>query len=75
MSIALLDHTKLIEAMAEKDATQEKLAEELRITDRHLRNLRERDTDISTSLLYQMSQVFQVPMESLLALREEGSEI
>lgn len=75
MSIALLDHTKLIEAMAEKDATQEKLAEELRITDRHLRNLRERDTDISTSLLYQMSQVFQVPMESLLVLREEGSEI
>ena len=40
MIIALLDHKKLIKAMEAKNATQEELAEEINITDRHLRNLR-----------------------------------
>ena len=54
--------------------TQEELAEEINITDRHLRNLRERDTDISVSLCYRLSQVFQIPMEELLVVREEEME-
>ena len=71
MTTALLDHEKLIKAMEVTDLTQEELAEEIGITDRHVRNLREKDTDVSTSLLYRMSQVFQIPMENLLILREE----
>lgn len=71
MTTALLDHKKLIKAMEMTDFTQEEFAEEIGITDRHVRNLREKDTDISVSLLYRMSQVFHIPMESLLILREE----
>mgnify|MGYP002510788967 CR=1 FL=1 len=74
MSTALLDHEKLIKAMEVSGLTQEEFAEEVGITDRHVRNLRERDTDISVSLLYKMSQVFQIPMEELLTLQEEVSE-
>lgn len=74
MIMALLDHKKLIQVMEAKKMTQEDLAEELGITDRHLRNLRERDTDISVSLCYRLSQMFQIPMESLLVIREEGDE-
>ena len=74
MIIALLDHKKLIKAMEAKNATQEELAEEINITDRHLRNLRERDTDISVSLCYRLSPVFQIPMEELLVVREEEME-
>ena len=74
MIIALLDHKKLIKAMEAKNATQEELAEEINITDRHLHNLRERDTDISVSLCYRLSQVFQIPMEELLVVREEEME-
>ncbi len=74
MSTALLDHEKLIKAMEANDLTQEELAEEIGITDRHLRNLREKDTDVSTSVLYRMSQTFRMPMESLLTFQEEGTE-
>ena len=75
MIIALLDHKKLIKAMEAKNATQEELAEEINITDRHLRNLRERDTDISVSLCYRLSQVFQIPMEELLVVRDRKSVV
>lgn len=74
MSTALLDHEKLIKAMEASDLTQEELAEEIGITDRHLRNLREKDTDVSTSVLYRMSQTFQMSMESLLTFRGEDTE-
>lgn len=74
MSTALLDHEKLTKAMEESDLTQEELAEELGITDRHLRNLKEKDTDVSTSVLYRMSQTFRTSMESLLTFQEEGTE-
>ena len=74
MSTALLDHEKLITAMEIKKLTQEELAEEIGITDRHLRNLRERDTDVSVSVLYRISQAFQMPMEELLILREEKAK-
>ena len=57
--------------MDESELTQEELAEEIGITDRHLRNLREKDTDVSTSVLYRMSQAFQMPMESLLTFRRD----
>ncbi len=74
MSTALLDHEKLIKAMEANDLTQEELAEEIGITDRHLRNLREKDTDVSTSVLYRMSRTFRMSMESLLTFQEEGTE-
>lgn len=70
MPMALLDHEKLIKAMEASDLTQEKLAEEIGITDRHLRNLREKDTDVSASVLYRMSRAFQTSMESLLTVGE-----
>lgn len=71
MITALLDHKKLVEAMAEVNLTQEQFAEEIGITDRHVRNLRERDMDVSASLLYSMSRLLQVPMENLLIFRED----
>ena len=71
MTMAFLDHKKLIRAMEVKNLTQKEFAEEIGITDRHVRNLRDKDTDVSVSLLYRMSQVFQVPMEDLLTLRDE----
>ena len=68
MTTALLDHEKFMKAMA--GFTQEEFAEEIGITDRHVRNLKEKDTNISVSLLYRISQVFHIPMESLLIVRE-----
>ncbi len=74
MSTALLDHEKLVKAMEASELTQEELAEEIGITDRHLRNLRGKDTDVSTSVLYRMSRTFRMSMESLLTFQEEGTE-
>lgn len=74
MSTVLLDHEKLTMAMEESDLTQEELAEEFGITDRHLRYLKGKDTNVSASLLYRMSQIFRRPMESLLTVREDDAE-
>lgn len=74
MSMVLLDHEKLARAMETSNLTQEELAERLGISDRHLRNLKERDTDVSTSVLYRMSQTFQMSMESLLTLGERDAK-
>ena len=71
MAVALLDHEKVIEKMAALNLTQERLAEEVGITDRYLRRLRKGNVNTSTTLLYRLSQVFQVPIDSLLVLQEE----
>ena len=74
MSTALLDHEKLTMAMEESDLTQEELAEEFGITDRHLRYLKEKDTDVSTSVLYRLRQTFQTSIESLLTFQESAKK-
>lgn len=68
---ALLDHKKLREEMRKQSLKQEPLAERLGISDRHLRNLRSRDTNVSASLLYDISLALQVPIDDLMAAREE----
>lgn len=67
----LLDHNKLCKAMKEQALKQEPLAEQLEISVRHLRNLCSKDIDVSSSLLYRISEVLQVPMDQLLIQREE----
>ncbi len=71
VAIGNLDHKKLIQVMKIKRLTQEEVAEEIGITDRHIRNLRKRDFDVSSSLLYKLSRTFQIPMEALLVLQED----
>ncbi len=68
---ALLDHKKLREEMRKQSLKQEPLAERLGISDRHLRNLRSRDTNVSASLLYDISMALQVPIDELVTVREE----
>lgn len=68
---ALLDHKMLRKEMKEKDLKQEEFAEKLDISDRHLRNLRSKDTNVSSSLLKKLSEELQVPMDDLLTAGEE----
>ncbi len=68
---ALLDHKKLCKEMSEQALTQETLAERAGISDRHLRNLRSRDTNVSMSLLYSISAALRVPMDELVVLQED----
>ena len=71
---ARLDHQKLRDEMEAQALKQEPLAERLNISDRHLRNLRTKDTDVASSLLYNLSKALQIPMEELLTTREEKEE-
>jgi len=68
---ALLNHKILLEEMRKKSLKQEPLAERLGISDRHLRNLRSRDTNISSSLLYDISLELQMSMDDLMIALEE----
>lgn len=67
----LLNHEKLCKEMKAQSLKQEPLAEQLDISVRHLRNLRSRDMDVSSSLLYKLSEALHVPMEDLLIMQEE----
>lgn len=67
---ALLNHEKLHREMRKRSLKQEPLAEQLGISDRHLRNLLARDTNVSASLLYDISLTLQVPIEELVVVRE-----
>jgi len=71
---ALLNHKKLEKEMEARNFKQEWFAEQLGITDRHVRNLKERDTNVAVSLLYSISRVLDTPMEDLLILREEDRD-
>ena len=71
---ALLDHEKLEREMEARNLRQEAFAEQIGITDRHIRNLKEKDTDVGVSLLYNISRALGTSMEELLVLREEDGE-
>lgn len=68
--IAKLSHIKLRNKIAEQNWTQTALAEKLDISDRHIRNLCNKDTDISVSLCFKMSRAFEISMEELLSIEE-----
>ncbi len=65
-ALALLNHEILRREMKARKLTEEALAEQLGITDRHLRNLLTKDTNSSCSLVYRISKVFGIPMEVLV---------
>ena len=65
-----LSHNILRNKMLEHEWKQEPLAEALDITDRHVRNLCKRDTDVAVSLCYKMSKLFGTTIEELLVVSE-----
>ena len=69
--MARLSHTILRKKMLENEWKQEPLAEELGISDRHVRNLCYKDVDAQISLCYRLSRVFGTSIEELLEIREE----
>ena len=66
-----LSHRQLRQQMLAGGFTQEAFAEQLGISERHLRNLCYRDVDVSVSLCYRISCVLQMPMEKLLVSDED----
>lgn len=72
--IAKLSYRKLRNEMVEKNLKQELFAEMIGVSDRHVRNLCNRDMNISVSLCYRLSVVLKTSMESLLVIYEEEDE-
>lgn len=66
---ALLDHEKFNKRMEMTKLNQEDFAEEVGLSDRHVRNLKKRDINVSISVLYRISQRFDTPMEELLVVQ------
>lgn len=66
-----LDHEKLRREIKDHALKQEPLAEQLNISVRHLRNLCSKDINVSSELLYRLSEVLQIPMDDLLTMRED----
>lgn len=74
---ARLDHQKLRDEMKAQPLKQKPLAEQLNISDRYLRILLSKDTDVASSLsslLYCLNKALQIPMEELLTMGEEQKE-
>ena len=69
----LLDHEKLAEEIKKSDLSQEKIAECLNISDRHVRNLKTKDRLIFVPLLYRIHILFDKPIEYFLKIIEEES--
>ena len=69
----LLDHEKLAEEIEKSDLSQEKIAERLNISDRHVRNLKTKDRLIFVPLLYRIHILFNKPIEYFLKIIEEES--
>ncbi len=67
----LLDHEKFAEEMKKSDLSQEKIAECLGISDRHVRNLKNKDCLVFIPLLYRIHILFGKPMEYFLKIIEE----
>lgn len=65
-----LSHIKLKTKIAEQNWTQDALAEILDVSDRHIRNLCNKDTDTKLSLCYKMRKAFETTMEELLIVKE-----
>lgn len=68
--MAKLSHRILRNKIVEHNWKQEALAEQLNISDRHVRNLCTRDTNAYVSLCYDMSQLFGTTIEELLTTSE-----
>lgn len=68
---AFLNHEKLRMEIKNHALKQEPLAEQLNISVRHLRNLCSKDINVSSDLLYKLSEVFKIPMDDLLTMRED----
>ena len=68
----LLDHEKLAEEIEKSDLSQEKIAERLCISDRHVRNLKNKDCLVFIPLLYRIHILFDKPMEYFLIIEEES---
>lgn len=66
-----ISHKTLRRKIAEQNWTQAKLAEQLNISDRQIRNLCQRDTDTKVSLCYKLSRAFGTTMEELLEVQTE----
>lgn len=69
----LLDHEKFAEEIEKSDLSQEKIAERLNISDRHVRNLKTKDRLIFVPLLYRIHILFDKPIEYFLKIIEEES--
>ena len=69
----LLDHEKFAQEMKKSDLSQEKIAERLNISDRHVRNLKTKDRLIFVPLLYRIHILFDKPIEYFLKIIEEES--
>ena len=65
-----LSHKILRNKIVEYNWKQEPLAEALDISDRHVRNLCNKDTDVYVSLCYKLSKLFGIPIEELLEVQE-----
>ena len=68
----LLDHEKLAEEIEKSDLSQEKIAERLNISDRHVRNLKTKDCLVFFFFLYRIHILFDKPMEYFLLIEEES---
>ena len=68
----LLDHEKLAEEIEKSDLSQEKIAERLNISDRHVRNLKTKDCLVFIPLLYRIHILFDKPMEYFLIIEDES---
>ena len=64
-----MNHLVFRKLVATHGLTQEKVAEEMDISVRHVRNLCQRDIDPAVSLCVAASVLFKVPIESLLISR------
>lgn len=68
----LFSHEKFAEEMEAFHSSQERIAELLGISDRHVRNLKTKDCIISAPILYRISTIFHKPMEYFLIIIEES---
>ena len=68
----LLDHEKFAQEMKKSDLSQEKIAERLGISDRHVRNLKTKDCLVFIQLLYRIHILFDKPMEYFLIIEDES---
>lgn len=71
---ALLNHRRVKSALAELGMGQELFAEEVGITDRHVRNLCKKDMDVTISVCHRISIVLDIPINELLILQSRTDE-
>ena len=69
----LLDHLKFRKEVEASKKSQEQIAENLGISDRHVRNLKTKDRLIFVPLLYRIHILFDKPIEYFLKIIEEES--